>query len=53
MTSSFYSFAKVVVTLGSFVARVRQLREGNVLLELMRSRVDFGEFAGGVMKGVI
>ena len=41
MTSSFYIFAKFVVTLGSFVALVRQLREGNVFLKLMRSRVDF------------
>ena len=24
-----------------------------MFLELMRSRVDFGEFAGGVMKGVV
>ena len=38
MGSSFYSFAKFVVTLGSFVARVRQLRGGGMFLKLMNLR---------------
>ena len=46
MTSSFYIFAKFVVTLGSLGAIVRQVREGNVFLKLIRSRVDFWGVCG-------